>query len=166
MYQYLFTFISLLILGACQIRAADLALTVRPESENKTVNKKAAEETRAHWLIVRVTNASGTKLEGLTLKWTLFAANLQRGADDIIVEKSGDMKFSVDGNGRFTDLTTPQVAFVWAPQHSVKSGSGRRSSFKRVAESGHRYHGYRVQVLNGDSVVSEAYSSEALRRVN
>lgn len=140
--------------------AGGVMLLVKAASENKTADKKKAEVTRAQWLNVRVTNPSGTKLEGATLKWTLFAANLQRGTDDIVVEKSGEMKFTVDANGRSVDLVTPKVAYTYTPMHSERKG--RRST--TVEESGHRYHGYHVQIINGDTVIGEAISNEGLRK--
>jgi hypothetical protein len=141
--------------------AGSVMLQVKADSENKTADKTKAEVTRAYWLNVRVTNPTGTKLEGVTLKWTLFAANLRRGSDSIVVEKSGDIKITVDASGRYTDVATPKVAFVHTPMHSEKSG---RRSTKTVEESGHRYHGFHVQVLNGDTVLGEAISNEALRK--
>ncbi|OYW75413.1 MAG: hypothetical protein B7Z37_13405 [Verrucomicrobia bacterium 12-59-8] len=149
------------LLFASVASAGSVMLTVKAASENKTADKKQAEVTRAHWLNVRITNLTGTKLERVTLKWTLVAANLRRGSDSIVVEKSGDMNITVDANGRYADLTTPKVAFVYTPMHTEKSG---RRSTKTVEESGHRYHGYLVQVLSGDTVLGEAISNEALRK--
>jgi hypothetical protein len=151
-------FFSLLLTGVAS--AGSVMLNVKPASENKTADKKQAEVTRAYWLNVRVTNQSGVKLEGATLKWTLFAANLRRGTDSIVVEKSGDIKISVDANGRYADLATPKVAFVFTPMHSERKG---RSSIT-VEETGHRYHGFHVQVLSGDAVIGEFWSNEALRK--
>lgn len=149
---------SLLLTGVAS--AGSVMLNVKAASENKTADKKQAEVTRAYWLNVRVTNQSGVKLEGATLKWTLFAANLRRGTDSIVVEKSGDIKISVDANGRYVDLATPKVAFVYTPMHSERKG---RSSVT-VEEAGHRYHGFHVQVMNGDTVIGELWSNEALRK--
>lgn len=151
-------FFSLLLTGVAS--AGSVMLNVKAASENKTADKKQAEVTRAYWLNVRVTNPSGVKLEGVTLKWTLFAANLRRGSDSIVVEKSGDMKIAVDANGRYADLATPKVAFVFTPMHSERKG--RRST--TVEEAGHRYHGFHVQVINGDAVLGEIWSNEALRK--
>ncbi len=150
--------LSLLLTGVAS--AGSIMLNVKASSENKTADKKKAEVTRAFWLNVRDTNPSCSRLEGVTLKWTLFAANLRRGADSIVVEKSGDIKISVDANGRYADLTTPKVAFVYTPMHSERKG---RSSIT-VEEAGHRYHGYHVQVLNGDVLLGELWSNEALRK--
>ncbi len=159
---HLSIFCSLLLAGSAS--AGPVMLTVKPVSENKTADKKKAEVTRAEWLSVRVTNTSPTKLEGVTLKWILYAANLRRGSDSIMVEKSGEMKVTVDANGRYADLTTPKVPFVYTPTHTESTGSGRRMRSTTVEESGHRYHGYLVQVLNGDVVIGEAISNESLRK--
>ncbi|WP_395749754.1 hypothetical protein [Prosthecobacter sp.] len=153
---------SLLLTSAAS--AGSVMLTVKADSENKTADKKKAEVTRATWLNVRLTNTTNTKLEGVTLKWTLYAANLRRGSDDIVVEKSGEMKVSVDANGRYADVATPKVAFVYTPMHTESSGSGRRMRSKTVEESGHRYHGFHVQVINGDTVLGEVFSNESLKK--
>jgi hypothetical protein len=150
--------LSLLLTGVAT--AGSVSLAVRAASENKTADKKKAEVTRAYWLNIRVTNLSGTKLDGATLKWTLFAANLRRGADSIVVEISGDISITVDANGRYADLTTPKVSFVHTPMHSERKG---RSSIT-VEETGHRYHGFHVQVVNGDAVLGDFWSNEGLRK--
>ena len=147
----------------------NIYLKVHLESENQTVDKKAVEETRAHWLQVRVTNGSSLNLEGLTLRWKLYAANLQRGKDDILVEKSGESKFAL-ASGKYADITTSKVAFKHTPQHSEKTSSGGSSSrakYKTVPESGHRYHGYSVEVLDpAGTVIGEFYSNQSLRHLN
>jgi len=150
--------------------AGTVSLTVKVEGEKKPVDrtskdqKKLAEVTRIQWLNLHITNSSGTKLEGVTLKWIMFASNLRRGSDSTVVEKSGEMKISIDSNGRYIDVATPKVAFVYTPTHTETSGSGRRVKAKEVEETGHKYHGYYVQVLNGDAVLGEAISNEALRK--
>ncbi len=159
MKSYLAILFSLLFASVAS--AGSVTLNVKAASENKTADKKKAEVTRAYWLNVRVTNPSGTKLEGATLKWTLFAANLRRGTDTIVVEKSGEMKINVDANGHAVDVATPKVSFVYTPMHTESSG---RRSTKTVEESGHRYHGFHVQVVNGDTVLGEAISNEGLRK--
>ncbi len=158
------------LLFASIASAGTVTLAVKVEGEKKPADKttkdqkKLAEVTRTQWLSVRVTNSSGTKLDGATLKWILFSSELRRGSDSTVVEKSGEMKISVDSNGRYADVTTPKVAFVYTPTHTETSGSGRRVRAKEVEETGHKYRGYYVQVLNGDAVLGEAISNEALRK--
>lgn len=157
---------SLLSAGSLLAGPSHVFLNVRLESENQTVNKKAAEETRAHWLLVRVTNGAIVNLEGLTLRWKLYAANLQRGKDSILVEKSGESKF-VLAAGKTADITTNKVSFTYTPQHSERmSGSSRYARYKTIPESGHRYHGYSVEILDSTgAVIGEVYSNEALRHL-
>jgi hypothetical protein len=88
------TLFSFLFFSSLFSASAQIHLQVRAESENQTVNKKALEEIRGHWLAVEVSNGSAAKLEGLVLKWTLYASNLQRGTNDIVAEKSGESKSS------------------------------------------------------------------------
>ncbi len=148
------------LLFASAASAGSVTVTVTPEVEKKSTDIKKEEYVTAHWLKVRVTNSSGTKLEGVTLKWALYAANLRRGADSITIEKSGEMKITVDSNGRYLDVETPKVAFDYVRTHSERSG---RRSTKLVEESGKKYHGFHVQVLNGSAVLGEAVS-EAIRK--
>lgn len=168
MKTYLVLFVSLLLASVAS--AGPVSLFVKLEGEKKPVDrnskdqKKMAEVTRTQWLSVRVTNSTNVKLDGVTLKWIMFASNLRRGSDSTVVEKSGEMKITVDASGRYTDVVTPKVAFVYTPTHTETSGSGRRSRAKEVEETGHKYHGYYIQVLNGDTVLGEAISNEALRK--
>ena len=148
------------LLFASAAMADAVTVTVKPEKETKSVDRVKEVYTTAHWLNVRVTNPSSTKLEGVTLKWTLYAANLRRGSDSISAEKSGEMKINVDASGRYTDVATPKVSFVYTRMHSERSG---RRSTKLVEESGKKYHGFHVQVINGDAVLGEAVS-EAIKK--
>jgi hypothetical protein len=149
---------SLLFVNAAMADA--VTVMVKPEKETKSVDRVKEVYTTVHWLNVRVTNPSSTKLEGVTLKWTLYAANLRRGSDTISAEKSGEMKITVDASGRYTDVATPKVSFVYTRTHSERSG---RRSTKLVEESGKRYHGFHVQVMNGDAVIGESVS-EAIKK--
>ena len=148
------------LLFASAASAGSVTVTVKPEVEQKSTDIKKEEYVTAHWLKVRITNTSGTKLEGVTLKWALYAANLRRGADSVAIEKSGEMKITVDSNGRYLDVETPKVAFDYVRTHSERSG---RRRYKLVEESGKKYHGFHVQVLNGSEVLGEAVS-EAIRK--
>jgi len=149
---------SLLLAGAASAGSVDVA--VKPEVEKKSADITKEEYVSAHWLRVRITNFTGTKLDGVTLKWALYAANLRRGADTVSVEKSGEMKITVDSNGRYLDVETPKVAFDYVRTHSERSG---RRSYQLVEESGKKYHGFHVQVLNGTEVLGEAVS-ESVRK--
>ena len=144
-----------------------LTLHVEVESERGSKdtdkNEKTHDESRSHWLVVNVSNMSHNKLEGLTLKWALYADDLKRGTDAIVVQKEGEEKLGVDA-GQFVEVTTPQVLFEWIPQHAERTGTGRRSRAKKVDETGHRYHGYAVQVLQDGVVIGEAYSHRSLQK--
>lgn len=143
-----------------------IQVAVQKETGQKDVdnNTKTPDASRTHWLAVKVLNTSPAPMEGLTLKWTLFASELQRGADRIVAEKTGEMPLNIPA-GQETVLTTSKVIFHWTPQHSERTGSGRRSSAKRVDETGHRYRGYRVQVMQGGQVIGESVSDRSLQDV-
>ena len=150
---------SLLLAGVASADAVQLL--VKPDSEKKPGDKTKPDVTRAVWLNVRVTNTSGTKLDGATLKWALYSATIKRGADSIAVEKSGEMKINVDANGRYTDVATPKVAFTTIPYHTVRKG---RSS-QVVEASGKKYHGYHVQVISGDTVLGQAFRESVKKQI-
>ncbi len=147
------------LLFASIASAGVVSVAVKPDSEKKPGDKTKPDVTRAVWLNVRVTNSSGAKLDGVTLKWVLYAAAIKRGADSISIEKSGEMKITVDSNGKYIDVATPKVAFTTIPFHT--EGSGRRS--KQVEASGKKFHGFHVQILNGTEVLGEAVS-EAVKK--
>lgn len=149
--------------------AANGHVTVNVEVESERgkkdtdKNAKTPDESRSHWLVVRLSNMSQTKLEGLTVKWVLYADDLKRGTDAIVAQKEGEQKVGIDP-GQFAEVTTDKVLFEWIPMHYERTGSGRRSSSKKVDEKGHRYHGYAVQVLQEGVVIGEAYSHRSLQK--
>ncbi len=114
------------------------------------------------WLIVRVTNGSANRLVGATLRWRLFAEEVGKPHHPIVIEKSGEEKLTVNGNNEYTDIITPKVTFKWTLGHSKRRG--RRSSHY-VAETGQRYHGYIVEVVENGKVIAEALSAESLRNI-
>ena len=148
------------LLFATAASAGSVTVAVKPETQKKSADIVKEEYASAHWLRVRITNSSPTKLEGVTLKWALYAANLRRGSDSITVEKSGDITITVDSNGRYLDIETPKVVFDYIRTHSERSG---RRSYKLVEESGKKYHGFHVQVVSGSTVLGEAFS-ESVRK--
>lgn len=157
--------LSLLLFALCLVlpghaEPSGLSLNVQLGSENQSTDNKSPNEVRARWLTVRVTNATAEKLEGLSLNWALYAVELKKGANDVVLEKSGEEKFSVEANGRFTDVTTAKVPFKWTRQHAQRSG--RR--VVKVPESGRRYYGYTVRVMKDGVVLAEHLSGEAMRK--
>lgn len=149
------------LLFASFASAGSVTVVAKPDSEKKPGDKTKPDVTRAYWLNVRVTNSTGTKLDGVTLKWALYSANIRRGADTISVEKSGEMKITVDANGRYVDVATPKVAITTIPYHTVRKG---RSS-QVVEASGKKYHGFHVQILNGTEVIGEAVSESVKKEL-
>lgn len=150
------------LLFASAASAGSVTVAVKPETQKKSADIVKEEYVSTHWLRVRITNTSAVKLEGVTLKWALYAANLRRGADSITVEKSGEMKITVDSNGRYLDVETPKVAFDYVRTHSERSG---RRSYKLVEESGKKYHGFHVQVVSGTEVLGEAFSESVHKQL-
>jgi len=158
----------LILLGVCgldRLHAQSMPITIRAEVKNlgrDTKDGKTPEKTETKALAIQVRNGSAAAQENLTLKWTLFASRLQKGANDTVVQKEGSSSLSLAA-GSQTSLETPGVAYTWTPQHSERIGSGRRARFKRIEESGHRYHGYRIQVFDSEGrLLGQTASTPAL----
>jgi hypothetical protein len=94
------------------------------------------------------------------ITYTFFADDLA--VRKVVVVKSDDIKTTLVA-GKRTPLKSPVVTFSFTPEHSVKSGSGKRARYNRVNATGKRYHGWSVQVYSGDRLVGEAYSLPALK---
>lgn len=97
---------------------------------------------------------------GLVVKWTIYGHS--RKNHDLVVIKTGELKADLDG-GKTVTLTTPQVTIKGVREHSVSTGRGRSRRSKKVPASGEEYFGYSVNVLNGATVVAEAYSKPSLK---
>lgn len=93
---------------------------------------------------------------------TFFADELA--ADKVVALKSDDLKATLEA-GNSTRLVSPVVTFKFTPQHSQKSGSGKRAKYKRIEAVGKRYHGWAVRAYAGEKLVGEAYSLPAIKRL-
>jgi hypothetical protein len=80
-----------------------------------------------------------------------------------MLSKEGTEKLGVDA-AQFVEVTTPKVLFEWMPQHAERTGTSRRSRAKKAAETGHRYHGCAVQVLQDGVVIGEACRPRSLQK--
>lgn len=138
----------------------EVILETTVHTENESTAAHNAKKVRDQWLEIHA--SSPQAIEGLKLRWTLFASELQRGANRIVVEESGEKNLNLDDTCHWVTESTPKVSFAWVPQHMETTGSGRRARGHRVEESGHRYYGYRVEVLSGDKVLAACVSQQAL----
>jgi hypothetical protein len=159
-----FLLFSILTLTSLTARAGTnevlLETTIHTESEHSGSSTNHASKTREHWLEIHA--SSPVPADGLKLRWTLYAAELQRGADHIVVEKSGESSLSLPGESHWVSQNTAKVPFTWVPAHGETTGTGRRARGHRVEESGHRYYGFKVEVLSGDTVLASAVSQQSL----
>ncbi len=97
----------------------------------------------------------------LVVKWTIYGHS--RKNHDLVVIKTGDIKSGLDG-GKTVTMSTPQVTIKGVREHSVSTGRGRSKRSKKVPASGEEYYGYSVEVLNGATVVADAYSKPSLKK--
>lgn len=93
---------------------------------------------------------------------TFFADDLA--ADKIVALKANDLKAGLEA-GKSTRIISPAVTFNFTPQHSEKSGSGKRARYKRIEATGNRYHGWAIRVFRGDELVGEAYSIPSIKKL-
>lgn len=91
---------------------------------------------------------------------TFFADDLA--ADKVVALKSNDLRATIEA-GKSTRIVSPVVSFNFTPQHSEKTGSGKRAKYKRVEATGNRYHGWAVRAYVGDQLVGEAYSIPTIK---
>ena len=128
------------------------------KTEHDDPKGSIAEVVKKH-LEIEVSGSSSVQGE-VKVTCTFFADDLT--TKKLTTMKSDNIKATLVAGMR-TSLKSPVVTFSFTPEHSVKSGSGRRAKYKRVDATGKRYHGWAVQVYGGDSLVGEAYSLPALK---
>lgn len=93
---------------------------------------------------------------------TFFADDLA--ADKVVALKSNDLRATLEAS-KSTRLISPAVSFNFTPQHSEKSGSGKRAKYKRIEATGNRYHGWAVRAYVGEKLVGEAYSIPTIKKL-
>ena len=103
------------------------------------------------------------KLQGeVKVTCTFFADDLTAGK--IVALKSNSLTAGLEA-GKSTRIASPAVTFSFTPQHSEKSGSGKRTRYKRIEATGNRYHGWSIQVFKGDELVGEAFSIPSIKKL-
>lgn len=162
----LFTKSLLLIftLGFCTTLTAQMAKPVRVAAIVKTEHDDPkggnAEVVKKH---LEIDISGGANFLGdVKVTCTFFADDLSAGK--VVNLKSNDLKTELVA-GKSTRLISPEVSFNFTPQHSEKSGSGRRAKYKRIEATGNRYHGWAVQVFRGSDFVGEAYSNNDIKKL-
>ncbi len=152
--------ILLLALLASAATADDVFVILKVDTKVEN-HDRPPHEDRLMWLDIRVTNNSPGMLDGATLQWKIFRETLEFGPNRVALERAGEERLSVPGKGEFVEITTPKVPFKYTLPHSIRTG---RRYFRRIPESGTRYHGYMVQVVKDGRVIAEALSNESLRQ--
>lgn len=151
-------------LGFCTTLTAQMVKPVRVSAIVKTAHDdpkgSIAEVVKKH---LEIDISGGASFLGdVKVTCTFFADDLS--ANKIVALKSTDLKAELVA-GKSTRLTSPEVSFNFTPQHSEKSGSGRRAKYKRIEATGNRYHGWAVQVFRGSDLVGEAYSTNDIKKL-
>ncbi|MFZ2277861.1 MAG: hypothetical protein WAW39_08675 [Prosthecobacter sp.] len=162
--QNIRSFLPLLALGFCIPLVAQAVTPIRVTATVKTEHadpKGSIDEVVKKNLEIEL-RGSNTLQGEVKVTCTFFADDL--GTDKLVALKSHSLTAVLEA-GKSTRLTSPVVTFNFTPQHSVKSGSGRRAKFKNVEAVGSRYHGWGIQVYRGDELVGEAFSLPSIKKL-
>lgn len=104
-----------------------------------------------------------SKLQGeVKVTCAFFADDLSGGK--IVALKSNTLTVTLE-TGKSARTSSPAVTFKFTPQHSERSGSGRRTRYKSIEATGSRYHGWSIQVFRGEEVVGEAFSIPSIKKL-
>lgn len=95
----------------------------------------------------------------IQVKATFYADDL--GTNQVVPEK--ELKATAALVRGRAALSLPVVTFNFTPAHAKTTGSGRRAKAVRVPASGRRYHGWAVEVFDGNRKLGEAYSHPSLK---
>lgn len=125
---------------------------------NSRHDKDTVTQTRT--LLLNLSLVGTEPAPDVVVKWTIYGHS--RSNHDPITIKSGELKTALVG-GKAVELTTPEITITGVLEHSESSGSGRRAKSKKVPASGDEYYGYSVVVMNGSTMVAEAYSHPSLK---
>lgn len=154
------------VIGACMalLPAANASDSVRVEAKLSTDHddpKGEVDEVVKKKLTVTLTGAPALQAAVLTVVATFYADDLT--ADKLVVEKEVQSTATLERGRAVVDL--PEVVYRYTPTHGKITGSGRRSKAKRIPASGNRYHGWAVQVLDGQRVLGQAFSNNSIQKL-
>jgi hypothetical protein len=133
------------------LHAAPSAVRVRVEAVNKSETEKD-KKTQKRSLKVFVSNSSKEALE-LKVKYVIFGRQLAERKEFVTVDE-GQLPASV------APMETKQVDTLPATSTSVEE---HYEKTKKVEASGNKIVGYGVQILQGETVVAEAYDPPSMK---
>ncbi len=137
-----------------------VSVTATVKTEHNDPKGSIAEVVKKH---LEIELRGSATLQGeVKVTCTFFADDLA--GDKIVALKANDLKAGLEA-GKSTRIISPDVTFNFTPQHSEKSGSGKRAKYKRVEATGSRYHGWAIRVFRGDELVGEAYSIPSIKKL-
>ncbi|MCF7787814.1 MAG: hypothetical protein K9N47_16915 [Prosthecobacter sp.] len=137
-----------------------VSVTATVKTEHNDPKGSIAEVVKKH---LEIELRGSATLQGeVKVTCTFFADDLA--GDKIVALKANDLKAGLEA-GKSTRIISPDVTFNFTPQHSEKSGSGKRAKYKRVEATGSRYHGWAIRVFRGDEIVGEAYSIPSIKKL-
>lgn len=157
-------FVFILLTAASPVLPAQTAnlvsVTATVKTEHNDPKGSIAEVVKKH---LEIELRGSAKLQGeVKVTCTFFADDLA--GDKIVALKANDLKAGLEA-GKSTRIASPDVTFNFTPQHSEKSGSGKRTRYKRIEATGNRYHGWAIRVFRGDQLVGEAYSIPSIKKL-
>jgi hypothetical protein len=136
--------------------STSIVLSVDLKSNHGTHSSKSAPDENHRWLEI---SASAMGLESptqITLEWTFFADDLGGGKAKPHAKGSETVQLT---RGEVVEVKTKDTVFSYVREHAEKVSGGRRVTYKKVAATGSRFHGWAVRAFIGTELVGEAYSS-------
>lgn len=131
------------------------------DNDHKDIGKTSADRVTQNRTFTIKLSGKQKSPETRKLKWTAYGRNLKTNAVQPV--ETGEFKLELAANGQQT-VEAKRFSCSYTPEHSEisKSGKGTKSvaRAKKVEATGVKYAGYRVQVLDGGTVVGESAEPE------
>ena len=156
---------AVLFLSSLVSAALTPSISVRAivKSDHESSKGKSAEEAMTKSLEISIRGSHEVN-GSVDVVCTFYAHDLDSG--DEMVEERQQLKATLEA-GQEAVLSSKAVTFKHTPEHAEKksssgNGSGlrpggkNRSTYRKVAATGHRYHGWAVRVYQQGTLVGEA----------
>jgi hypothetical protein len=157
----LVTLLIALLAGATQTWGQALPVTVSAKLITQHDDPKGSIDEVVNQAL-QVDLRAGSQVSGtVKIVCSLYADDLK--TKKVVLEKNETLSAELSP-GRTVKVSSPPVTFKFTPEHSEKSGSGKRTRYRKVEAVGHRYHGWAVQLFVSEKLVGEAYSTPGLKK--
>lgn len=149
------------------VHHVSLKVTLDNGSDYKKI-KGSVDRTRTEkcQLKIALDNRDNVQIKNLSVKWTLYGRTM--GKDNLVTVGNGVRKVTVDALTSL-DFTSDSVSFNGTPKHAITTTTRNQNTktantkTTEVAATGNAYYGYAVQVYDGQVLLDQAFSQNALK---